>query len=304
MVFGKTRAKIMSRPAVSVLMTAYNRERYIAEAIESVLTSTFTDFELVVVDDVSSDRTVDIAQSYTSDPRVCVHVNEKNLGDYTNRNRAAELARGRFLKYVDADDYIYPHGLGVMVETMLRHPEAAAGLAVPQDMARYYPFQLTPEEAYQNHFFGGGIFSKAPLSAIFDAELFREVGGFCTSEGPRGDYEMWLRIGARYPLVLMPNGLVWWRAHEQQETEYRRARSGEDLSRQYLLTLGALTNPGCPLRPRDRARAIHKVKRAQARQVLRLVSRLLIGMAWDIYSKSGLSIQDLSAAWSAPKLSR
>ena|SRR5674476_1029541 len=91
----------MLHPAVSVLMTAYNREKYIAEAIESVLAQTFTDFELVVVDDGSKDHTVDIARRYSKDPRVSVHINEKNLGDYPNRNRAASLARGRYLKYLD-----------------------------------------------------------------------------------------------------------------------------------------------------------------------------------------------------------
>ncbi|HEV2714429.1 MAG TPA: glycosyltransferase family A protein, partial [Terriglobales bacterium] len=98
----------MATPLVSVLMTAYNREKYIAEAIESVLASNFKDFELIIVDDCSKDRTAEIARRYTSDSRVQVHVNEKNLGDYPNRNRAASLARGKYLKYLDSDDVIYP----------------------------------------------------------------------------------------------------------------------------------------------------------------------------------------------------
>ena len=85
----------MATPLVSVLMTAYNREKYIAEAIESVLASTFQDFELIIVDDCSRDHTVEIVRRYTSDPRLQVHVNEKNLGDYPNRNRAASLVQNR-----------------------------------------------------------------------------------------------------------------------------------------------------------------------------------------------------------------
>src|SRR5690348_3619706 len=73
-------------PIVSVLMTAYNREKYISQAIESVLRSSLTNFELIIVDDVSKDRTVEIARNYAAkDNRVLVFVNEKNLGDYGNR---------------------------------------------------------------------------------------------------------------------------------------------------------------------------------------------------------------------------
>src|SRR5207245_7643788 len=85
----------MSAPTVSVLMTAYNREQYIASSIESVLVQTFDDLELVIVDDGSTDGTVEIARHFArQDPRVRVDVNDRNLGDYANRNRAAALARG------------------------------------------------------------------------------------------------------------------------------------------------------------------------------------------------------------------
>ena len=117
-------------PLVSVLMTAYNRDSFIASSIESVLAQTLDDLELVIVDDGSSDHTLEIARSYERlDPRVRVVVNERNLGDYGNRNRAAELARGSFLKYHDSDDLMYPHGLSVMVSMLISEPRAAFGLS-------------------------------------------------------------------------------------------------------------------------------------------------------------------------------
>src|ERR1700748_2916719 len=98
----------MASPLVSVLMTAYNREKYIEEAIESVLASSYTNLELIIVDDCSKDNTVEIARSYEArDPRVKVFINEKNLGDYPNRNRAASLAKGEYIKYVDSDDVMF-----------------------------------------------------------------------------------------------------------------------------------------------------------------------------------------------------
>ena len=101
---------MMSAPLISVLLTAYNRQEYIAASIESVLGQSCGDFELIVTDDRSSDETLSIAREYERrDSRVRVHANERNLGDYGNRNFAASLATGEFLKFHDSDDVMYPH---------------------------------------------------------------------------------------------------------------------------------------------------------------------------------------------------
>ena len=86
----------MASPAISVLMTTYNSERYVAESIESVLNQTFSDFELIINDDQSRDGTLAIAQRYARlDPRIRVSVNDRNYGDYANRRLTAALARWR-----------------------------------------------------------------------------------------------------------------------------------------------------------------------------------------------------------------
>ena len=111
-------------PLVSVLMTAYNREKYIAEAIESVLASTYTHFELIIVDDRSADQTVSIAKEYeTRDQRIKVYVNEENLGQFPNRNKAATYARGKYIKYLDSDDRLYDFSLDYCVNMMEKNPE-------------------------------------------------------------------------------------------------------------------------------------------------------------------------------------
>ena len=89
-------------PLVSVLMTAWNRQEFIAEAIESVLASTYNNFELIIVDDCSTDNTVAIARTYQEqDTRIKIFQNEKNLGDYPNRNKAVSYASGKYIKYLD-----------------------------------------------------------------------------------------------------------------------------------------------------------------------------------------------------------
>src|SRR5688572_29970543 len=97
----------MSGPLVSVLMTAYNREKYIRDAIQSVLNSGYNNFELIIADDGSTDNTASIAREYAAqDTRIQFVENEQNLGDYANRNKVASMARGKYLKYVDSDDTI------------------------------------------------------------------------------------------------------------------------------------------------------------------------------------------------------
>src|SRR3954471_23326221 len=112
-------------------MTVYNREQYIAQSIERVLRQTFSDFELIVADDRSTDRTVEVAESYLSDSRVRIVRNDRNLGDYPNRNHAATFARGEFLKYHDSDDVMYPDCLAVMVSALAAAPSAAFALTAP-----------------------------------------------------------------------------------------------------------------------------------------------------------------------------
>ncbi|MFN7279158.1 MAG: glycosyltransferase family 2 protein [bacterium] len=252
-----------SDPVVSVLMTSYNREKYIAAALESVLSSHFADFEVIVSDDASSDATVDIARAFAAqDDRVQVYVNQQNLGDYPNRNRAAALARGRYLKYVDSDDILYPHGLTVMVDGMERFPEAGFGLSCHPDPARPYPALSAPYEIYMEHFRGFGHFDRAPGSAIIRRDAFERTGGF---SGRRmiGDNEFWLKIARHYPLVKLSAHLYWARKHEGQESGSDYARRYAEMRREVFEA--ALAHPECPLSATERSRALSAMRKHDLR---------------------------------------
>lgn len=269
---------MQNSPLVSVLMTAYNREKYIAQAIDSVLASTYNNFELIIVDDVSKDKTVDIAKGYAAtDNRVKVFVNEKNLGDYPNRNKAASHAQGQYLKYVDADDYIYPWGLQLLVEMMEQFPEAGWGLcSLEQYVQKPFPFLLSPAETYAYQYGGPGLFHKAPLSSIIKKEVFEAVNGFSNIR-MAGDYEMWHRLAQRFPVVLMPHGIVWYREHGEQEVNsYRKfAATYEKIKIDYLL------DDKSPI-DKTKARAIlqHEKSKMIKRMVLSTV-KLKFGTAKD-----------------------
>ncbi|MEH1983615.1 glycosyltransferase family 2 protein [Nostoc sp.] len=101
-------------PKVSVIIPAYNTEAYIAKAIESVLEQTFTDIEVIIVDDGSSDQTVEVAKSFT-DQRLKVIVNQQNLGVSAARNRALRAAQGEWVAVLDSDDWYAPERLEKLI---------------------------------------------------------------------------------------------------------------------------------------------------------------------------------------------
>lgn len=109
-------------PRATVLMPVYNGEAFLRAAVESILAQTFTDFELLVIDDGSADGSADIVASY-ADPRVRLVRNDSNLGLVATLNRGIELARGAYIVRMDCDDVSLPERLQLQVEFMEAHPE-------------------------------------------------------------------------------------------------------------------------------------------------------------------------------------
>jgi glycosyltransferase involved in cell wall biosynthesis len=269
---------VMTPPMVSVLMTAYNREKFIGQAIESVLASNFTDFELIITDDCSKDNTVAIARAYAAkDARVKVFINGKNLGDYPNRNQAATHATGKYIKYLDSDDMIYYYGLDVMVNYMERFPDAGFGLSSSSliDIPPF-PMCITPAEIYRENFNGFGHFDRSPGSGIIRLDAFRKVGGF---SGKRmiGDYEFWFKIARYYKMVKLPSDLYYYRwSHGEQETGTAYAQEYPAMKEQVLKE--ALEHPDCPLSAEEiagiRRTLQRQKKRYQLTTILSPIKRL------------------------------
>jgi len=288
------RERTMGRPLVSVLMTAYNRGNYIAEAIESVLASTYQNWELIITDDCSSDRTVEITKEYEKkDKRIKVYVNERNLGDYPNRNKAATFARGKYLKYLDSDDILYPHSISIMVEAMEKFQGVALGISHSKiDDDKPYPIKLSPQEAYAEHFLNHGVFSCGPSGTIILREVFEKEKGFL-KERHVGDVELWLRIAAKYPIVKFQSVLVWWRKHEGQEIKLE-LEAGYFYQDRYKLNLKMINDRDCPLESELRKEALKKQKQHHARNILSLAfKKWRFKMAWQSYRQSGLKFIDL-----------
>lgn len=258
----------MNPPLVSVLITAFNREKFIADAIESALSQTLSDYEVIVVDDASTDATVEVIKRYAArDPRIRFYVNEKNIGDYPNRNKVASYARGKYLKYIDSDDVMYDHCLHVMVNAIEAYPDAAFGLCSFQDPDKPLPAAVDGRQAYREHFNGYGHFHRAPGSAIIRRDVFEREGGF-SGRPLIGDNELWFKLANKYRMVKFVSGLYWDRNHGDQERfssyakkHYRKLR--------FDTTVTALNDAACPLNADEKGKTLSKVKREYQRQQLK-----------------------------------
>ena len=281
----------MASPVVSVLITAYNRERYIAESIESVLAQTYCDFELIITDDCSSDTTLAIAREYERrDDRVRVHANDRNLGDYGNRNFATSLVRGEFFKFHDSDDIMYPHALDVMVRYLAAAPSAALALSAHRAWAGApCPILSTPYLSYQREFLGFGMFNQGPSNALFRTDAFRQLGGF-HDVGPHSDLLFWLRVCRSENVLLVPGDLYWYRVHEGQHL--RTSAAAFDQAKAARFHWEALNHPRCPLRDSELDTARRNVAFAAAKLAVRAVRNGRLRLAAAHVRHSGLRTAD------------
>ena len=279
----------MINPKISILTTVYNRDKYLAACIDSVLASSFQDWELIIVDDVSSDGSVAIARAYEQkDARIKVYVNEKNLGDYPNRNKAASYAKGKYLKYLDADDIIYPHGLEIMVHTMEQFPEGGLGISqkVLEDV-KSFPFLMQPKETFTREFLMRGVLGLGPTGTIIRRDVFEKLGGF-TGTRYIGDTELWYKIALAYPVVKMEDDLIFWRQHDDQEIT-----KGQDsffyLENAFKLKLNTLQKKELPLEALERQMALKKLTHLFSRNIARLILKGHIVLANTIRKSCGIS---------------
>lgn len=115
-------SKIMDNPLLSIVMPAYNSERFVAQAIESILKQSFRDFEFIIINDGSTDKTEEIINSYT-DPRIVYLKNESNLGLSKSYNRGIDAARGKYIARMDADDVSMPKRFERQIQFLEKRPQ-------------------------------------------------------------------------------------------------------------------------------------------------------------------------------------
>ncbi len=194
-------------PLVSVIIPTFNRAWILLEAIESVLSQTFENYELIVVDDGSTDNTRLLLESF-KDIRV---VSQDNKGVSAARNQGIAVAAGDYLAFLDSDDLWFPGKLASQMTFFKTHPQAM--ICQTQEVWIRNGRRINPKK---RHCKASGMFFErslelclvSPSAVIIKKDLLDDVGRFDEELPACEDYDLWLRIGARYPVFLVDKPLV------------------------------------------------------------------------------------------------
>lgn len=278
---------------ISILMTSYNREKYIKESIESVLSQDYSDFEFIIVDDASTDSTWDIILEYTQiDKRIQAYRNSLNIGDYPNRNKAASYAIRKYIKYLDSDDILQQGALRQMVNGMEANPNSPFGLiGLGLGLSKNEVKQLQPEDVYRYIFFKGKIIGCGPSYSIFTRSVFEDFGGFSTQRH-LSDLELWVKWLPIYPLCVFDEGLVYWRRHNDQEFEIGE-QSNYHVFKSYGIYLNALQHENCPLSMKERSMAIRNLKNRYSRLIIQNIFSRNFEFIRNLKRETGIRMSDI-----------
>ena len=227
-------------PKISVLVPTYNYARFLPEAIESVLAQDFTDYELIVSDDASTDGSADIIRRYAArDPRIRAEFHPANLGMVPNWNWCLQQARGEYVKYLFGDDLLCsPQALGRLAALLDADPRivlAASARRIVDEHSR--PVDVWNDFREAGRRTGAAVIGRCleenyNLVGEPSAVMFRRVAasrGFDPQWHQLVDLEMWLHLLLQGDFAYDPEPLCGFRRHEQQQTVVnRRARIGPD----------------------------------------------------------------------------
>jgi glycosyltransferase involved in cell wall biosynthesis len=204
-------------PKVTVFMAAYNAADYITEAIESVLNQTFKDFELLIVNDGSTDDTVEIINKF-QDPRIRLIHNDRNRGLVYTRNVLLSEARGEYIAILDSDDIAIPNRLALQYEHFQKHPELALcgghGMVInhlgetintPRLKVPIGSENIKITLLFWNTFVNSTV--------MYKKEVLLEFNGY-NDFAPAEDYELFTRIAAKYAVDNIDAILVKYRDHD------------------------------------------------------------------------------------------
>ena len=235
----------MDRELVSVLMVNYNRGTTIGESIKSVLAQTYTDLELIIVDDGSTDDSCSVIESI-KDPRIKLYRLEQNEHISHATNYGFQKVTGAYLARIDSDDVWYPQKLEKQITFLKNNPEYKIcfawidlideyGNSINEQQKELLDvFETTfqgQSDCLHRFFFGGNCLSHP--SVVMRTELMRETGDFNLAYMQSHDFDYWVRIAKKYPIYVMQERLLAMRRfiHENSEVENNSKTYGPNVIR-------------------------------------------------------------------------
>ena len=225
--------------AVSVCLPTYNGADYIAEALRSILNQTYQDFELLIVDDGSTDATLDIVRSF-SDPRIQIHRNPERLGIPANWNRCLEIAGGALVCLFHQDDVMRPENLERKVQLLSADETVGfvhSGVETLVDASAPSPIVDWFETATEDGVWDGPAYFRTLLlngnrvcapTVLARRQALLEQGGFDEDFGFACDYAMWLKLCVTYRVGFLAHPLVGYRWHADNASHAYQFERGEN----------------------------------------------------------------------------
>lgn len=200
--------KKRENPLVSVIIPTFNRDWILKEAIDSVLAQNFEDFELIVIDDGSTDNTPDILNSYKND---IIAFTQNNKGVSAARNKGIALSSGRFIAFLDSDDLWIQNKLSKQIDFFNENNDAL--ICQTDEIWIRNNVRVNPKKRHKK--LSGMIFEHSldlcmvsPSAVMIKRELFDKVGLFDEDLPACEDYDLWLRISYRYPVYLIDTPFI------------------------------------------------------------------------------------------------
>jgi glycosyltransferase involved in cell wall biosynthesis len=209
--------KTSSNPCISVIVPTYNRCWILKEALDSVLSQEYTDYEVIVVDDGSNDATAALLSSYGAQ---ITTFSQQNRGVSAARNAGISMAKGNYIAFLDSDDMWLPQKLSCQVDFFQSHPGAV--ICQTDEIWIRNGMRVNPKNRHKKP--SGMIFAPSlrlclvsPSAVMIQKSLFDEVGLFNEAFPACEDYDLWLRIGLYYPVYLIERQMVVKRGgHDDQ----------------------------------------------------------------------------------------
>jgi glycosyltransferase involved in cell wall biosynthesis len=208
-------ATLIGSPEITVLMPVYNGERYLAQAIQSILDQTFGNFEFLIIDDGSTDRTPEIIKQF-SDPRIRAVNNEKNIGLIGTLNKGIGLAHGGYIARMDCDDWSVPDRLAKQRTFMEKHPDVGVCgswvKTIRESEEQLWEYPTTNADIRCRMIFSSML--AHPSVMIRRAMLAENYLEYAASYIYAEDYELWSRCMDCCNLANLPEPLLNYRLHE------------------------------------------------------------------------------------------
>lgn len=203
---------------ISIILPIYNGEKYMRESIESVIAQTYRDWELLIIDDCSSDHTAEIAKEYASkDSRVQYFRNEKNLRLPRNLNKGFSLSKGDYLTWTSDDNIYKPEALLTMLEVLKKNPECNfvfCDYEIIDESGNKISEYRIPED-YEDQIVGNNVVGAC---FMYTREVYDKIGDYQHGRILIEDYDYWQRIFAKFKVLAVHNTLYQYRIHSQSLT--------------------------------------------------------------------------------------